>query len=78
MRTEAVGKGDKQCMLGKYFVERTMERRVLKKNLKKKQHLEKRYKGGLSCYVFVTAQQESSSPALKEAWERGKKLGMGK
>lgn len=43
------------------------------------EHLENRnMKGTSPAMPFVTAQQECSSPALKEAWERGETKGNSK
>lgn len=44
----------------------------------KREHLENRNKKGTPAMPFVTDQHESSSPALKEAWGRGKKQGIEK
>lgn len=70
MRTEGRERAMNRVFSGKCFVERTME------GVTKREHLENRYKKGTPAMPFVTAQQECSSPALKEAWGKGEKQGI--
>lgn len=72
MRIEGEGKGNEQKFSGKCFVERTIE------GVTKREHLENRNMKGTPAMPFVTAQQECSSPALKEAWGKGEKQGIAK
>ena len=64
------GKGNDQRILRKVLLERTME------GVTKRGHLENRCQKGTPAMPFVTAQQECSSSALKEAWGHGEKQGI--